>query len=181
MSAFLKKSKIYFLMLGVMAFFGAIFLVVYFVYDPTSDSNIRNSTDNIANKVLLSKTEFENSELDEEWTKSEHLLIKNEAALFDQSNLVIKSPIVHSAYTKYFEIDVKEINEAKDSKFCVRGYQNKNDELVLLEEIEIAIEEIGLYFARFSYDHIFINQIEFVFTSQETSLSVAYLGIFSLQ
>jgi hypothetical protein len=158
--------------------FGALFLIVSLTY-VRGEEDVRNSTDNIAKKVKLSETSFFNNELPTNWTKSDELIIINQSAFFNESELNIKTPLLNSPYTKYFEINVSEINNPLDGEFLVRGFNS--DKSKLLEEISIPVNEVGLFTKRFSYDYIYIDQIEFVYKGSATTLSVAYLGVFSLQ
>lgn len=158
--------------------FGATFFVVSKTYQGSNDLDERNSTDNLATKTLLEETTFHNNKIKEGWTISSEVIINNEVAVLNQKDLHITSPTFEKPFTKYIEIQVDEVTNPLDGQINVLGY---DDKLNLLETLVIPINEQGIYQKRFAYDHVFIKQISFVYFGSETSLSIAYLGIYALQ
>ena len=180
MEVFNPKIKFIIALASVFAFVGVVYLTVALLKNHLPESGVRNSTDEIGNRVLLSKADFANDNLDSDWRSLETSpSFSDKKAIFEQEGQVLISPRLNNNFTKYVEINVSEISGGSDSAFLISGY---NAEGLLLEEKRIEnMSQTKTYGCRFSYDHVFIDYVVFTYQGQEAVLAVDNISIYALQ
>ncbi len=176
------NSKLKFLISvsGVFALVGVTYLVVALLKNVLPEPGVRNSTDEYGNRVLLSKAEFEDDDLDNDWSSKENEpIFLNEKAYFEEDGQNIVSPSLNNRFTKYVEFHVSSINNGQDAAFKLEGFDKNNN---LLETIIIdGVMTTKVYANRFSYDYVFIDRVVITYLGQEAVVAVDYVSIYALQ
>ena len=159
---------------------GATYLTVGLLKSFIPEGGVRNSTDEIGNRVLLSKAEFKNDALDEDWQSPVVAPnITNEVARFDSEEQALISPRLNNNFTKYVELSISEVSGGSDGAFLLSGYDING--ILLEEHLLLNIGHAQTYGYRFSYDHVFIDYVVFSYTAQEAVLAVDNISIYALQ
>lgn len=178
MSKLTARSKFVISISVVFAFVGATYLLVGIFKDNLPSGGIRNSTDEIGQRVLLSHADFLNNVLDNEWESNNNPFYSEETAVFSFEGQDIRSPSLNNAYAKYVEINVLDIQNSVDGVFLLEGYDKDNN---LLEQANLEVTKTGISAYRFAYDHVFIEHIVVTYLGQETSVVVDNIAIYALQ
>ncbi|MFA7378645.1 MAG: hypothetical protein WC014_03885 [Bacilli bacterium] len=180
MSTLTNKSKFLISISAIFALVGVTYLTVGLLKKFIPEGGIRNSTDEIGRRVLLSKGEFIDDTYSLDWTSRELGPILHESkAYFIEEGQNLLSPNLNNNFTKYVEIFISEASGGSDGAFLLSGYDKKG---VLLEEVTISnIDEAGLYNYRFAYDHVFIDCVTLTYLGQEATVAVDYISIYALQ
>ncbi|MDD3207488.1 MAG: hypothetical protein PHD98_01305 [Bacilli bacterium] len=175
-----SKAKFLISISTIFALVGVTYLAVGLLKKFIPEGGVRNSTDEIGNRVLLSKGEFTNESYSPDWTSRElgpDLI--NSKAYFKEEGQNLLSPNLNNNFTKYVEISISEVSGGSDGAFLLSGYDKKG---VLLEEVTISnIIEAGQYNYRFAYDHVFIDYLTLTYLAQEATIAVDYISIYALQ
>lgn len=149
------------------------------------DGPVRNSTDEIANKVLLASVEFSSDHLDRGWSLSSQSLpsLGGGAILFDDVGQGLISPALNNHYGKYVEIGISSIagldQDAPDRIVALAGYES--DGYDLARGYLGGIDGPGQYTYQFSFDHVLIDKIAILFEGHATAISIEYIRIYALQ
>ncbi|MFA5421894.1 MAG: hypothetical protein WC344_03790 [Bacilli bacterium] len=158
---------------------GVAYLLVGLTAGTRAEAGVRNSTDEIGNRVLLSRADFADGILDSHWESGElgPELIDGQAR-FDDLDQCLESPSLHNAFTKYAVFQLGDVSGGPAS-FTLSGYDKGGS---LLEEATISdlgSTERGEH--RFSYDHVFIDKIVLAYAETGVVATVDYICIYALQ
>ncbi|MDD4154103.1 MAG: hypothetical protein PHT30_01665 [Bacilli bacterium] len=180
MSKMNKKMKFILSLSVIFGLIGTTYLTVGLLKSSIPEGGVRNSTDEIGNRVLLSKAEFKNDALDEDWQSPVVAPnIINEVARFDSEEQALISPRLNNNFTKYVELSISEVSGGSDGAFLLSGYDINGQ--LLEEHLLMNIEHVQTYGYRFSYDHVFIDYVVFTYTAHEAVLAVDNIAIYALQ
>lgn len=180
MSPLNSKSKFLISLATVFGVVGATYLAVGLFKNFHPDPGVRNSTDEYGNRVLLSRAEFSDDELDNVWSSDgNEPIFLNKKAHFGEDGQNLLSPKLNNNFTKYVEFAISGISGGEDASFSIAGFDGDNN---LLENVEIDITAGTItYGHRFSYDHVFIDRIAFTYLGQEAVVAVDYISVYALQ
>jgi hypothetical protein len=169
---------------SLFAVIGVTYLAVALLKKYLPEGGIRNSTDEIGNRVLLASADFADEHLDEQWSalNESDLMVVDNKVICNHSEQQLLSPTLDNNFTKYVSLFVPEVSIGSESSLPTIEIYGQDRQGHTLEKVTFeSIAEPGLYSHRFAYDHVFIERFVFSFRALDASISVDYILIYALQ